>query len=561
MAVEKFLLRISCNHWLVVFGILVAILLRIVTMLHPHSGQGNPPMYGDFEAQRHWMEITTNLPIKDWYRNTSDNNLQYWGLDYPPLTAYHMYLCGLIASCLSSNYTSLHNSRGYESDGLKLFMRMTVLISDTLVFIPSLVIFYFTSVKVYQSVQMSSVKLKKQVSLLPASLSTILGILYPGIILIDHGHFQYNCVSLGLTTFSIICLIHRRYIFASIFFCLALNYKQMELYHSLPFFFYLLSTCIPKPGHKALSGVISLFKIGITVILAFYFIWYPFISDFKTGLLVLHRLFPFDRGIFEDKVANFWCILNVFYKLKTCDHSKLTKLCLFTTLSAVFPSSIDLFSRPNSRKFILALINSSLAFFLFSYQVHEKSILVVALPVLLYLPEDPFICFWFLFISVFSMLHLFIKDDLLVAAVSLLMFFSVAFFVCMKYIYCITKNSNEQCPKLKFIQNILKDDIRDTKEENKLSTLRSGNEMKQNSCFLANLLFFSSMFSSLIGCISIFTFYLIMEPPSRYPDLFPLIISAYSCIHFIGFFLYFNFKQLQIPQDFGDIENVKLKGD
>ena len=48
-------------------------------------------MYGDYEAQRHWMEITLNLPIQDWYRETKDNDLLYWGLDYPPLTAYHRY--------------------------------------------------------------------------------------------------------------------------------------------------------------------------------------------------------------------------------------------------------------------------------------------------------------------------------------------------------------------------------------------------------------------------------------------------------------------------------------
>lgn len=30
-------------------------------------GYGKPPMYGDYEAQRHWMEITYNLPIENWY--------------------------------------------------------------------------------------------------------------------------------------------------------------------------------------------------------------------------------------------------------------------------------------------------------------------------------------------------------------------------------------------------------------------------------------------------------------------------------------------------------------
>lgn len=47
-------------------------------------------MHGDFEAQRHWMELTIHLPTFKWY--TYD--LQYWGLDYPPLTAYHSWLSG-----------------------------------------------------------------------------------------------------------------------------------------------------------------------------------------------------------------------------------------------------------------------------------------------------------------------------------------------------------------------------------------------------------------------------------------------------------------------------------
>lgn len=51
-------------------------------------------MFGDYEAQRHWMEITINLPLREWYMNTTDNDLLYWGLDYPPLTAYGSALCG-----------------------------------------------------------------------------------------------------------------------------------------------------------------------------------------------------------------------------------------------------------------------------------------------------------------------------------------------------------------------------------------------------------------------------------------------------------------------------------
>lgn len=65
------------------------------SMLHlftRRTGQETPPMFGDYEAQRHWMELTRHLPTRLWY--TYD--LQYWGLDYPPLTAYVSWLCGVV---------------------------------------------------------------------------------------------------------------------------------------------------------------------------------------------------------------------------------------------------------------------------------------------------------------------------------------------------------------------------------------------------------------------------------------------------------------------------------
>ena len=73
---------------------------------------GTPPMYGDYEAQRHWMEVTTALPRGDWYRQTAENDLLYWGLDYPPLTAYVSYACGLVSAWLDPPSMMLGASRG-----------------------------------------------------------------------------------------------------------------------------------------------------------------------------------------------------------------------------------------------------------------------------------------------------------------------------------------------------------------------------------------------------------------------------------------------------------------
>ncbi|RLW05797.1 hypothetical protein DV515_00004662 [Chloebia gouldiae] len=86
---------------LMMLVVLLALTVRWAVSLGSYSGAGKPPMYGDYEAQRHWQEITYNLPIRQWYFNTSDNNLQYWGLDYPPLTAYHSFVCAYMLVLLA----------------------------------------------------------------------------------------------------------------------------------------------------------------------------------------------------------------------------------------------------------------------------------------------------------------------------------------------------------------------------------------------------------------------------------------------------------------------------
>ena len=86
------------------------ILVRWLVGLHLYSGEHVPPMFGDYEAQRHWMEITFNVPISEWYFNTTSNELLYWGLDYPPLTAYVSYLFGYVANIVEPSMVKLTSS-------------------------------------------------------------------------------------------------------------------------------------------------------------------------------------------------------------------------------------------------------------------------------------------------------------------------------------------------------------------------------------------------------------------------------------------------------------------
>ncbi|CAG8727448.1 12876_t:CDS:2, partial [Racocetra persica] len=265
------------------------------------SGYNTPPMYGDYEAQRHWMELTLHVPINQWYYY----DLDWWGLDYPPLTAYVSWICGKIGYILDPTWFALDNSRGYESDESKLFMRSTVLICEYLIYVPAVLIF--------TNWWFAGNSWKKR------ELAILLILLQPALILIDN---------------------------------------------------------------EQISQVII-------------------------------RIFPLQRGLYEDKVANIWCAINIIIKLREIlSIQALAKISLVTTLLAILPSCIHLGSNPDKRYLIYCLANSSLAFFMFSFQVHEKSILLSALPVSLLILDDTFWCSWFMNVAVFSMFPLLKKDRL-----------------------------------------------------------------------------------------------------------------------------------------------------
>lgn len=163
---------------------------------------------------------------------------------------------------------------------------------------------------------------------------------------------------------------------------------------------------------------ISLFgKLAGAVIASFALLWAPFIGSSASLLAVLGRIFPSSRGLFEDYVANFWCVSSLAIKWRRLlSQWQLLALCALCTLVAFLPALGCTLARPTRRALPLALANASLAFFLFSYQVHEKSVLVplVALGTL----GDRDISRLAQFAAVFSMLPLLRKDGLALAALA-----------------------------------------------------------------------------------------------------------------------------------------------
>ena len=388
-------------------------------------------------------------------------------------------------------------------------MRNSVLIADFLILSPA--ILAFTRV------------LKPENNIW--SLATFM--LYPGLILIDNGHFQYNNISLGLFTLAVALILQNRELCASVAFVLALNYKQMELYHALPFFFYLLGLCF---GQKSwISAFSKLCTIGLTVIVTFGLVWWPFIQNHEQIVQVIHRIFPVNRGLFEDKVANFWCSLNVIYKLRTFDQDTLVLISGLVTLITALPANLALFWRPSKDQFILALFNTSMSFFLFSYHVHEKSILLVAFPAMMAYKAiqghrySNFTITWFLIVSTFSMWPLLLKDGLALATLALQgIFVTIAHYISLLDFGAKNEGQNVKRTSPKPLTN---------------KDLIKGHVQDWTVWTLFNL--------SVIGYGAMMLASVYLLPPPKYPDLWPLLISVYSAGHFVVFWIYFSYCQFK----------------
>jgi alpha-1,3-glucosyltransferase len=525
--------------WVLLY--VLALLIRVLVGLHGHSGLGQPPMFGDFEAQRHWLEVTANLPLSDWYRNTADNDLLYWGLDYPPLTAYISLLFAIVAQWTGcSEVVAWETSRGQETDKIRLFMRLTVLFCDAVIFIPASILALQQLSKHWPG----NGRPQHQRSAVFSFFVTLTVVCCPGLLLIDHGHFQYNGVCIGLTmtgvyficskpsssstslssaqsSFSLLLKDTIPDMVGSVFFCLSLNFKQMALYYAPIFFCALLFRCCTQSNW--VKGIGKLTLIGGTMVACFAILWAPFcfnpsIIDGESCLVslghVLHRQFPFNRGVFEDKVSNVWYTLSVVVDIRqllTLD--QLIRLSLIGTLTALLPVMGFLLQYPTTTlRMYLSLIVSALSFFLFSFQVHEKSILLATVPSLLLLTFDVELSRWFQMIALFSMFPLLKRDQLEIPYIASILLFN----------------------GLVTIVQLIDKQNHDANHSMNVSIHRSYESIQRTTRWWLGVI----MQLSYVGMFVLHLLELSWQPPARYPDLYPALFAIFSAFNFFVLYVY-----------------------
>ncbi|KAK3012534.1 hypothetical protein RJ639_009107 [Escallonia herrerae] len=227
----------------------------------------------------------------------------------------------------------------------------------------------------------------------------------------------------------------------------------------------------------------------------------------RGGGRVVSRLAPFERGIYEDYVANFWCTTSVLIKWKRLFTMRSLKLLsLAATVSTCLPSMVQQLRAPSKQGFLYALLNSAFSFYLFSFQVHEKSILLPLLPASLLALEEPFLIPWLTHYALFSMFPLLCRDNLILPYFAL---YGIFILLC-------------HVPGGRL----------DTRETHSYTSLRS---------FLSAFL--------LLCSFSLHIIYLTVRPPKKYPYLFDAFIMLLCFTQFVLVAIYANRKQWMLSMN------------
>jgi alpha-1,3-glucosyltransferase len=308
-----------------------------------------------------------------------------------------IYVCS--GSAINPEWFALVRSRGLDDPSLKIYMRATVFASEYLIYVPAMIVF----LRRYSRME--------RVNVWEASIALIAVLFQPATMLIDHGHFQYNTVMLGFTLASMSSMAAGRPLWGCVFFVGALGFKQMALFYAPAIFAYLVGICLfPR------INVVRFLAIAVITLASFAVLFLPLflgtlydkyrgisLEDLVVPPLIVsspisleekswyypvvfqlaqcvHRVFPFARGLFEDKVANIWCAIHTFHKLHRYPSALLQRAALVATSAAIIPPCLIIFLKPRKELLPLALAATSWGFFLCSYQVHEKNVLLPLLP-------------------------------------------------------------------------------------------------------------------------------------------------------------------------------------
>ncbi|KAI1344311.1 glycosyltransferase family 57 protein [Xylariaceae sp. FL0016] len=343
----------------------------------------------DFEVHRNWLAITNSLSPWEWYyENTSE-----WTLDYPPFFAYFEWILSQVAKLADPAMLKVYNL-DHDSWQTVYFQRLSVIVTE-------LLLLYALQLYIDSS---------NPFARRPAQAAAISILLSPGLLIIDHIHFQYNGAMYGLLILSLVLARQRSTLLGSgLVFAALLCMKHIYLYLAPAYFIFLLRTYCLSPKSVLRIQLPNCVKLGSGILAIFASAFGPFAIKGQMPQ-ILSRLFPFSRGLCHAYWApNVWAMYSFVDRLlifaaprlglpvKADAINSVTRGLVGDTAFAVLPEVtpricfaltllfqavplVKLFGRPTWDTFMGAVTLCGYASFLFGWHVHEKAILLVIIP-------------------------------------------------------------------------------------------------------------------------------------------------------------------------------------
>ena len=364
----------------------------------------------DFEVHRNWLAVTGTLPMREWYVDATSE----WTLDYPPLFAHFERFLSLFARLVDPGMLTVQ-SQPYASFACVVFQRCSVVAADAVLALGAFRAASRAAVATRASAVAATgghAKRPREATddACPVALAVLFVLFNPGLLLVDHVHFQYNGVALGLQLCAVAAANEGAPLLAAFLFSVLVHFKHVFAYAAPAFAAHLIAHHTPGPRIRDVAKRLAAFvgvAAGVTAVSLG-----PF-AAFGQLETVAKRLFPFGRGLSHAYWApNVWALYNAADKVAAkalrvpspvahlargmtghggtgaATHVALPavspRVTFFLTLLASAPGvfahavapSASL--RPSALPRLVAYV--SLCAFAFGWHVHEKAVLMVSAP-------------------------------------------------------------------------------------------------------------------------------------------------------------------------------------
>lgn len=363
----------------------------------------------DFEVHRHWLAITHSLPLQHWYADESSE----WTLDYPPFFAFFERFLAIFAAWVDPKIVDLTDGRNYNAWSAMLFQRASVMAADA--------VLYWGLFEIGRGLAPA----RRRILFLAVIFS-------PGLLIVDHIHFQYNGFLFGILLLSLAAIRNGNDLLGGIWFAGLVCFKHLFAIAGPLFFVYILRHHCR--GSHAVSRFLAMAGAVVAVLaLAFG----PFAYHGQIPQM-MKRLFPFGRGLCHAYWApNAWALYNAGDKLAALAMRRVfgvlvekpqagltgglvgdfTPYSVFSQISplasailvliAMAPCLVQAWRRPSPTSFIRWVTYIFTCGFMFGWHVHEKASLHMVIPMSVVAVERVEDARAFLFLSIVSTYSLF----------------------------------------------------------------------------------------------------------------------------------------------------------